>query len=174
MYNKEELLSKSISELEDIAKELNVTIKSGASMEDIVYDIIEAQAIDYASKNPMGTKRKRTRITKKDTDRVYSVNGKDGENFDLKKNKTTAEPVPLFKDLPEKPEHLPRNPLSRLQRSVAVSRRPSWPPLPKPKLRPRKRLKRRPRKNWLLSSRLNPKILLRLQNQSSFPRPNLR
>ncbi len=104
MYNKEELLSKSISELEDIAKELNVTIKSGASMEDIVYDIIEAQAIDYASKNPMGTKRKRTRITKKDTDRVYSVNGKDGENFDLKKNKTTAEPVPLFKDLPEKPE----------------------------------------------------------------------
>ena len=37
MYNKEELLSKSISELEDIAKELNVTIKSGASMEDIVY-----------------------------------------------------------------------------------------------------------------------------------------
>ena len=104
MYNKEELLSKSISELEDIAKELNVTIKSGASMEDIVYDIIEAQAIDYASKNPMGTKRKRTRITKKDTDRVYSVNGKDGENFDLKKNKTTAEPVPLFKDLPEKQE----------------------------------------------------------------------
>ena len=104
MYNKEELLSKSISELEDIAKELNVTIKSGASMEDIVYDIIEAQAIDYASKNPMGTKRKRTRITKKDTDRVYSVNGKDGENFDLKKNKTTAEPVPLFKDLPEKTE----------------------------------------------------------------------
>ncbi|MBQ2107402.1 MAG: transcription termination factor Rho, partial [Bacteroidales bacterium] len=73
-------------------------------MEDIVYDIIEAQAIDYASKNPMGTKRKRTRITKKDTDRVYSVNGKDGENFDLKKNKTTAEPVPLFKDLPEKTE----------------------------------------------------------------------
>ena len=107
MYNKEELLSKSISELEDIAKELNVTIKSGASMEDIVYDIIEAQAIDYASKNPMGTKRKRTRITKKDTDRVYSVNGKEGENFDLKKNKTAAEPVSLFKDLPEKTETVP-------------------------------------------------------------------
>ena len=104
MYNKEELLSKSISELEDIAKELNVKIKSGQSMEDIVYDIIEAQAVDYASKNPMGTKRKRTRITKKDTDRVYSVNGKDGENFDLKKNKTTAEPAPLFKDIPEKTE----------------------------------------------------------------------
>ena len=105
MYNKEELLSKSISELEDIAKELNVTLKAGASQEDIVYDIIEAQAVDYASKNPMGTKRKRTRITKKDTDRVYSVNGKEGENFDLKKNKPAAEAAaPLFKDLPEKPE----------------------------------------------------------------------
>ena len=46
MYNKEELLSKSISELEDIAKELNVTLKAGASQEDIVYDIIEAQAVD--------------------------------------------------------------------------------------------------------------------------------
>ena len=42
MYNKEELLSKSISELEDIAKELNVTLKAGASQEDIVYDIIDA------------------------------------------------------------------------------------------------------------------------------------
>ena len=104
MYNKEELLSKSISELEDIAKELNVTLKAGASQEDIVYDIIEAQAVDYASKNPMGTKRKRTRITKKDTDRVYSVNGKEGENFDLKKNKPAAEAAPLFKELPEKPE----------------------------------------------------------------------
>ena len=107
MYNKEELLSKSISELEDIAKGLNVKIKSGQSLEEIVYEIIEAQAIDYASKNPMGTKRKRTRITKKDTDRVYSVNGKDGENFDLKKNKTVAEPTPLFKDIPEKTETEP-------------------------------------------------------------------
>ena len=106
MYNKEELLSKSISELEDIAKELNVTLKTGSNQEDIVYDIIEAQAVDYASKNPMGTKRKRTRIAKKETDRVYSVNGKEGENFDLKKTKP-AEPIPLFKDLPEKPAEAP-------------------------------------------------------------------
>ena len=102
MYNKEELLSKSISELEDIAKELSITVKSDTTQEDLVYDIIEAQAIDYASKNPMGTKRKRTRIAKKD-DHVYSVNGKEGENFDVKKNKPTAETTPLFKDIPEKP-----------------------------------------------------------------------
>ena len=29
---------------------------------------------------------------------MYSVNGKDGENFDIKKNKVSAEPLPLFKD----------------------------------------------------------------------------
>ena len=102
MYNKEELLSKSISELEDIAKELSITVKSDTTQEDLVYDIIEAQAIDYASKNPMGAKRKRTRIAKKD-DHVYTVNGKEGENFDVKKNKPTAETTPLFKDIPEKP-----------------------------------------------------------------------
>ena len=111
MYNKEELLSKSISELEDIAKELNVSLKASSTQEDIVYDIIEAQAADYASKNPMGTKRKRTRITKKDTDRVYSVNGKEGENFDLKKSKPASEPTPLFKELPEKPEEPAETPV---------------------------------------------------------------
>ena len=101
MYNKEELLSKNISELEDIARQLNISINTGASLEEIAYEIIEAQALDYASKNPMGAKRKRTRIAKKD-DHVYSVNGKDGANFDLKKNKATTEQSSLFKELPEK------------------------------------------------------------------------
>jgi len=114
MYTKEELLSKSISDLEDIAKELNLHLKSNADQEQIAYDIIEAQAIDYASKNPMGTKRKRTRISKSATDRVYSVNGKEGENFDLKKQKPAAEPTlpfsapadapaPKAEEEPEKP-----------------------------------------------------------------------
>ena len=48
-------------------------------------------------KNPLGQKRKRTRILKKDTDHGYTVNGKDGENLDMKKNKVAAnEPAPLF------------------------------------------------------------------------------
>jgi len=42
---------------------------------------------------------------KKDTDRVYTVKGKDGENLDTKKNKTTApEQKSLFKDEENAPE----------------------------------------------------------------------
>jgi transcription termination factor Rho len=98
MFSKEELLSKSISELEDIAKEIGAQYKSGDDQESIIYEILDKQAELEGNKNPLGAKRKRTRIVKKDTDRVYSVKGKDGENFDLKKNKTTAEVPSLFKD----------------------------------------------------------------------------
>ncbi len=99
MYNKEELLSKDISALEDIAKELGVKIGKKDDLETIVYEILDEQAKVEATKNPLGTKRKRTRIAKKDSDRVYSVNGKEGENFDVKKTKSAAEPIPLFKEI---------------------------------------------------------------------------
>ena len=104
MYNKEELSSKSVSELVDIAKEMGADNNSGnMSQEDIIYSILDKQAEVEGNKNPLGTKRKRTRIVKKDTDRVYSVKGKDGENFDLKKNKAQSEQSSqqmLFKDEP--------------------------------------------------------------------------
>lgn len=87
MYSKDELLSKDVAELESIAGQLGAKIKSGDSQEDIVYSILDKQAEVEGSKNPLGTKRRRVRIVKKDTDRVYSVNGKEGENFDLKKTK---------------------------------------------------------------------------------------
>ena len=93
MYSKDYLLSKDISELVDIAKQLGAKCQPDDTQENIAYAILDAQA-----ENPAPVKRKRTRITKKDTDHVYSVNGKDGENFDIKKNKVSAEPLPLFKD----------------------------------------------------------------------------
>ena len=97
MYNIDELSSKNISELEDIAKELGISIDKKSSQQDIVYTILDEQAKIGAAKTPLTTKRKRVRISKKDTDRVYSVNGKDGENFDLKKSKSaTPEVAPLF------------------------------------------------------------------------------
>ena len=97
MYNIDELSSKNISELEDIAKELGITIDKKSSQQDIVYTILDEQAKIGAAKTPLTTKRKRVRISKKDTDRVYSVNGKEGENFDLKKSKSaTPEVAPLF------------------------------------------------------------------------------
>ncbi|MCI6201121.1 MAG: transcription termination factor Rho, partial [Paraprevotella sp.] len=98
MYSKDELLSKNVSELENIATGMDVKIKSADNKEDIIYAILDKQAEVEGNKNPLGTKRRRARIVKKDTDRVYSVNGKEGENFDLKKNKTSAEPPSLFND----------------------------------------------------------------------------
>ena len=100
MYSKDELLSKNVAELESIAEELGVKVKSGDNQEDIIYSILDKQADVEGNKNPLGTKRRRVRIVKKDTDRVYSVNGKEGENFDLKKNKVVNEAPSLFNDMP--------------------------------------------------------------------------
>lgn len=99
MYSKEELLSKDISELEDIASKLGAKFEKDSDTEQLTYTILDKQAEDEGNKNPLGTNRKRrTRIMKKETDRVYTVSGKEGENFDLKKNKVSTDQPSLFKD----------------------------------------------------------------------------
>ena len=98
MYSKDDLLSKDIHELVDIAQGLGADFKSSDEKESIVYSILDKQAEVEGNKNPLGTKRKRVRIVKKDTDRVYTVNGKEGENLDQKKKKGAQESLPLFKD----------------------------------------------------------------------------
>lgn len=93
MYSKEELSAKDMAELQDIAHEMGIEPPAEGNPEELVYAILDRQAEIEGNKNPLGTKRRRTRITKKDTDRVYTVNGKEGENFDVKKNKVDdAEP----------------------------------------------------------------------------------
>ena len=93
MYSKEELSAKDMAELQDIAYEMGIEPPAEGNPEELVYAILDRQAEIEGNKNPLGTKRRRTRITKKDTDRVYTVNGKEGENFDVKKNKADdAEP----------------------------------------------------------------------------------
>ena len=97
MYSKDELTSKNVAELKDIAKNMGAKIKSSDNKETIVYAILDAQA--EAPVQP--AKRKRTRISKKE-DRVYSVKGKEGENFDVMKNQAlgpnASQEVPLFKE----------------------------------------------------------------------------
>jgi len=110
MYSKEELLSKDISELKEIANNLGATLESEDDHNNIVYNILDQQAIDEGAKNPLASKRRRTRIVKKDTDRVYSVKGKEGENFDLKNNKAaTPEQPSLFKDNDDAETSTPKN-----------------------------------------------------------------
>ncbi len=99
MYSKDELLSKNISELEDIAQKIGADYTSGDSAEQIVYAILDQQAAEEGEKNPLGIRRRRIRITKHD-DRVYSVKGKEGENFDVMKNKIKGpEDQKLFQDI---------------------------------------------------------------------------
>lgn len=94
MYSIDELSAKNIAELQEIAREAGIDFNDETSVQDLIYAILDKQADIEGSKNPLGPKRRRTRIVKKDTDRVYTVNGKEGENFDLKKNKTNEEDVP--------------------------------------------------------------------------------
>ena len=84
MYSKEELQAKSVVQLKDIAKELGAKVKKSDNKGTIVYAILDAQAEQSAPE--AAPKRKRTRIATKKEDRVYSVHGNEGENFDVQKN----------------------------------------------------------------------------------------
>ena len=102
MLSKEELLEKEVSELEAIAQSTGAVYSHGDDKDKLVYAILDRQAEEAGTAHPLESKRKRTRIARKDTDRVYSVHGEEGENFDVQKNKNTASSQPsLFKELPE-------------------------------------------------------------------------
>lgn len=102
MFSKDELLSKANSELKDIATDLGLEINDDMSQDDVIYAILDKQADDESNRSSITTtKRKRTRIAKKETDRVYSVKGRDGENFDLAKSRNNNDTPSLFKDSPD-------------------------------------------------------------------------
>lgn len=85
MYSKDELTSRNVATLKDIAKQIGAKIKSSDNKETIIYAILDAQA----ETTPQPVKRKRARIAKTE-DKVYTVKGKDGENFDVMKNQATG------------------------------------------------------------------------------------
>lgn len=97
MYTKEQLEQMAIPQLMEIANELGVKVSQNAQLEEVIYDILDKAAETASSSD--SPKRKRTRIAKKDTDRVYTVNGKEGENFDVKNQKSMVVETPsLFTD----------------------------------------------------------------------------
>ncbi|MBP5776078.1 MAG: transcription termination factor Rho [Prevotella sp.] len=102
MYTKEELEAMKIPQLMGIANELGVTVSQDSALEDVVYAIIDKAAENSAAgQSEDAPKRKRTRIAKKDTSKVYTVKGKDGENLDSKSNRTKKSETPsLFSDEP--------------------------------------------------------------------------
>ena len=71
MYTKEELESMEIPELMGIAKQLGVEVSQNSELSDVIYAIIDKAAESAASaQSGETTKRKRTRITKKDSNKV--------------------------------------------------------------------------------------------------------
>ena len=122
MYTKEELEAMDIPQLMGIADELGVKVKQSDDLETVVYAILDKAAEESAS-----PKRKRTRILKKDTNRVYTVKGKERENFDVLNNRKQAKPETpsLFSDAP-------------IEAPAAVEETPAEEPAPAPKKRTRK------------------------------------
>ena len=99
MYTKEELESMAVPELMGIANELGIKVKQDDSLETVVYAILD-KAAENSAAGGEAPKKKRTRIQKKDTSRVYTVNGQDGENLDGVKKRKPVETPSLFADLP--------------------------------------------------------------------------
>ena len=104
MYTKEELEAMEIPQLMGIANDLGINVSQNSALEDVIYAILDKAAENSAAAEPAdgATKRKRTRIAKKDTSKVYTVKGKDGENLDSKSNRirSKAEAPSLFSDEP--------------------------------------------------------------------------
>ena len=103
MYTKEELESMDTLQLMGIAEQLGVKVSPDDELETVVYAILDKAAEESAMSSAAAPKRKRTRIVKKDTSKVYTVNGKDGENFDLKNKQgkpAEMKQASLFTDLP--------------------------------------------------------------------------
>lgn len=99
MYSIDELNAKNVAQLKDIAKEIGAKIKSNDNKKTIVYAILDTQA-EQPVQNVAAPKRKRVRIAKTE-DKVYSVKGKDGENYDVMKNQVkgpVSTDTPLFKE----------------------------------------------------------------------------
>ena len=99
MYTKEQLESMAVPELMGIANELGIKVKQDDSLETVVYAILD-KAAENSAANGEAPKKKRTRIQKKDTSRVYTVTGQDGENLDSVKKRKPVETPSLFSDMP--------------------------------------------------------------------------
>ena len=94
-------MSKNVLDLKDVAQEINANFSPEASKEDIVYSILDKIADNESKRNAEQIKRRRTRIAKHDQDKIYSVNGNKGENYDTSGGRQQASEQTIFKMQPE-------------------------------------------------------------------------
>lgn len=127
-----------LEQLQQIAKELGISFKSSDEKIDLIYQIIDTQseisaaAHVKAAETKAATKRKR--ISKKESDRVYSATQGSGENFDVKKKTTRSK----AKDADAEILALPAQAEQNSEALTAVTDTDSKEPAATPKKRGRK------------------------------------
>ena len=102
-YNKEQLTEKSMEELRAIADDLGLESTGGLGQMDLIYKILDEQASSASSKEKAGG-RKRSRISVKNVDRVYTANQMKAKKVD--KQMKVAKDESLFADLTEEERSL--------------------------------------------------------------------
>ena len=100
MHKKSELEAMTREELEHIATQLGITSTEGKEPMDLIYQIIDEESIQSAAQKDAAPKtpRKRVKMAKKETDKVYSASQGNGENFDLKKKNNNTQDNKPTKD----------------------------------------------------------------------------
>lgn len=84
LFTKEQLLNKEEQELRTIAKSMGEVIKNAdeCSKEELIYEILDAQAIMSAEQQSAPQPKRRSRIVKKDADHVCSASKGQNERFE--------------------------------------------------------------------------------------------
>ena len=117
-YNKEQLTGKSVEELKSIADDLGLESTGGLDQMGLIYRILDEQAASASSKAEKSGNRKRSRISVKNVDRVYTANQMKAKKVD--KQMKVAKDESLFADLTEEE----RSMLAPVEASATVDVQP--------------------------------------------------
>ncbi len=113
MYNIIQLNDKDLSELQSIAKELDIKNTDSLRKEDLVYKILDEQAIVGATKKVAAAKanegqpRKRSRIAKKDGDKVYTATQDKAKKLEANDPQPAEAEVKSVETTPQQPAEAP-------------------------------------------------------------------
>jgi transcription termination factor Rho len=104
-YNKEQLTEKNFDELQTIASELGLNGTAKMDQKELIYKILDEQAASSAlNQTEKSGTRKRSRISVKNVDRVYTANQMNAKKVD--KQVKVAKDESLFADLTEEEKNL--------------------------------------------------------------------
>ena len=101
-FNKEELLAKNDLDIRDVAAKLGITVDSAESNEELIYRILDEQAIQNAAIKPAPKRRPRIATKKKTVEKVVSATKGDTIKAEKAKKETPAEETPQEKTAAKK------------------------------------------------------------------------